>query len=50
MQVIPPDALPISRQQYLSNVQLREETDLAIQAERRDRLNLLFHPERFTER
>ena len=46
MQVIPPDALPISRQQYLNDVRLREAADLEIQAERRDRLNLLFHPER----
>ena len=49
MQVIPPDALPISRQQYLSNFRLREEADLEFQAERRDRLNLLFHPERVAE-
>ena len=49
MQVIPPDALPISRQQYLSNLRLREAADLEVQAERRDRLNLLFLPERVAD-
>ena len=46
MQTIPPEALPISREQYFSDLKLREEADLETIGERRERLNLLFHPER----
>ena len=46
MQIIPPEALPISREQYFSDLKLREEADLEAVGERRERLNLLFHPER----
>ena len=44
-QIVPPELLPISRQEYFSDLLLREELDLEIQAERRERLNLLFHPD-----
>lgn len=46
MEIIPPELLTISRQRYFSDLRVREELDQEMQAERRDRLNLLFHPER----
>ena len=46
MQIIPPEALPISREQYINDLLLREELDLEVIGERRERLNRLFHPER----
>ena len=46
MEVLPPELRPVTRQLYLRDLQLREQLDLEVQAERRDRLNLLFDPER----
>ena len=46
MQLLPPELTIVTRQQYLRDLNLRELFDLEVQAERRDRLNLLFHPER----
>ena len=50
MEIIPPGLLPYNRHVYLNDLALREEIDHERIAERADRLNLLFHPERFTER
>ena len=46
LQIIPPELRPVTRQLYMRDLELREQVDLEVQAERRDRLNLLFHPER----
>ena len=46
MEIIPPQVLPVSREQYFSDLKLREEADLEAVGERRERLNLLFHPAR----
>ena len=44
MQIIPPELRPVTRQEYLSDLELRHQVDQEMYAERRERLNLLFRP------
>ena len=44
MQIIPPELLPYSPDRYGSDINYREEVDLDVQNDRRQRLLLLFNP------
>ena len=43
-QIIPPELKTVTRQEYLSDLELRLQVDLELIAERHERLQLLFRP------
>ena len=42
MEVMPPELRPVSRKDYLANLELRHEVDMELIGERHERLRLLF--------
>ena len=46
MRVLPPELEPRLRHDYFTDLEYREQCDLENAAERHERLNLLFNPER----
>ena len=49
MRILPPDLLPRPRQDYFIDLEYRLACDRENEAERRERLLHLFHPERVPE-
>jgi len=49
MNILPPELQPRPRRDYFTDLKLRHEIDMENMAERHDRINLLFHPERVSD-